>query len=79
MANRTLIVELLEEDPKVIDKLSKKKKRAAKLQEYKDFITFYNDMIKDAVSKYWTFNENIEYRSATEVEKNRIINNKNKT
>ncbi len=67
MAKRTLVVELLEEDPKVIEKLSKKKKRPEKLQKYKDFIALYNEMIQDAVSKYWTFNENIEYLSAMEV------------
>ncbi|MFY7879027.1 MAG: hypothetical protein ACOVP6_03075 [Lacibacter sp.] len=69
MAKRTLVVELLEENKGVIEKLSKKEKTAKELQDYKSFITDYNRMIQDAVSKYWKYNATIEYKTGSEVSK----------
>lgn len=68
MLKRPLIVELQEESPKVIEKLSKNEKKADQLRDYKAFISEYNAMIREAVEKYWTINENIEYKNHTEVE-----------
>jgi hypothetical protein len=67
MAKRTLVVELLEEEPEVIKRLSKKESRAKQLEEYKAFIVHYNELIKAAVPKYWTYNTSIEYKTSTEV------------
>jgi hypothetical protein len=68
MAKRTLIVEILEEDADVIKNLSKKEKRAKQLEEYKNFIKHYNEMIRAAVPKYWTYNATIEYKTTTQIE-----------
>lgn len=65
--DRTVIVEVKEEDPKVVAKLSKKDKNADRLQHYRDFISNSNDMLKKAVDKYWKFNTNIEYKTTTEL------------
>jgi hypothetical protein len=65
--DRTVIVEVKEEDPKVVAKLSKKDKNADRLQHYRDFISNSNDMLKKAVDKYWKFNANIEYKTTTEL------------
>ena len=67
LKTRTLIVELLEEDQKVIKKLDKPKK-ADELASYKKMIKLYNDEIVIYVKKYWTLNSNIEYKSQSEVE-----------
>jgi hypothetical protein len=67
MAKRTLLVEILEEDPDVIKRLSKKESRAKQLEEYKSFIVHYNELIRISVPKYWTYNTNIEYKTETEI------------
>ena len=59
MEKRTLIVELLETNPKLAATFTKKHKTEA-LQQYNNFIETYNADIKTAISKYWTFNKNIE-------------------
>jgi hypothetical protein len=74
MAKRPLLVELLEEDPEIIKNLSytalkKKAIRDSLVQEYKTFIFNYNKMIKSSVEKYWKYNEKVEYKTASEVNK----------
>src|SRR5262249_7194857 len=67
MAKRILVVQLMEEDPDVIKKLSKKEKTAQQLKEYKEFISDYNTLIQSAVPKYWKYNEKIEFKAESEV------------
>lgn len=69
MEKRTLVVQLMEEDPDVIKKLSKKEKRAGQLKEYKEFISDYNELIQLTVPKYWTYNQNIEFKTESDVKK----------
>lgn len=75
MSKRTLVVELLEEDKDYVAKLSKKEKNAKELQEYQDFISEYNKMIKEVVPKYWKYNAVIEYKTESEVRKLRDAKN----
>ena len=67
MAKRTLAVELLEEDEKHVEKLTKKKK-TDELKAYRKFITDYNTAIKSAVSKHFKLNEKVEYKTESEIE-----------
>lgn len=80
MKNRTLVVELLEEDEKHVAKLTKKSQRkekfAVQLKKYQDFIVEYNEMIQLVVPKYWSFNDKIEYKTSSEVKKIREAENK---
>ncbi|MEP7317399.1 MAG: hypothetical protein ABI921_01620 [Panacibacter sp.] len=66
-ASRTLIVEVLVESPKIIEKYSKKDKWADDLERYKSFISSYNSMMKEAVKNYWKYNSKIEYKTSPEV------------
>ena len=75
LKTRPLIVELLEEDEKILKKLDKPKK-AEELQSYKKMIKFYNDEIVIYAKKYWTLNKNIEFKKASEVESLKKANNK---
>jgi len=68
LQGRTVIVEVEEEDARVVAKLSKKEKDADRLQEYRDFIANNNTMLKNAVDKYWKFNSSIEYKTTTELQ-----------
>jgi hypothetical protein len=67
LKGRTLVVELMEEDQKVVDKLTKKNK-TDELNLYKNFISTYNADIKVAVDKYWTFNKKVEYKKKSELD-----------
>ena len=69
MAKRTLLVELMEENPKAIESLKKNPKKAKQLKDYRAFITEYNSMIRMAVGKYWKFNEKIDYKTESEIKK----------
>lgn len=68
LKNRTLAVELMEENEKVVAKLSKKEKTADQLEEYQSFIKKYNIMIKDALTNYWKINSRIEYKTKAEMD-----------
>jgi hypothetical protein len=65
--SKTVIVEMMEEDPKLVEKLSKKEKNADRLQHYRDFISSNNVMLKKAVDKYWKFNTDIQYKTTSEL------------
>ena len=67
LQGRKVIVEVKEEDQKMIDAINKNKKDAGGLQRYKDFIANNNKMLKAAVDKYWKFNSSIEYKTTTEL------------
>ncbi|ESU24652.1 hypothetical protein FEDK69T_05750 [Flavobacterium enshiense DK69] len=67
LKKRTLIVEVLEEDPKVLKKLDKPKK-AEELKEYQSFIKEFNEDFRIYAPKYWTLNSNIEYKTTTEID-----------
>jgi len=66
LKGRTMVVELFEEDQKVVDKLTKKNK-TDELAMYRNFISTYNADIKIAVDKYWTLNKKIEYKKKSEL------------
>ncbi|WP_300564994.1 hypothetical protein [Flavobacterium sp.] len=67
LKKRALLVELLEEDPKILKKLEKPK-NADKLVGYKNMIKYYNQEIQLYAKKYWTLNSSIEFKTATEIE-----------
>ena len=56
-SKRTLLVQILEEDPTVLKKLGKlysdKAQLEIKISQYQDLIKNHNDWIKQAVLKYW--------------------------
>ncbi|MBV1924524.1 MAG: hypothetical protein KUG68_10910 [Flavobacteriaceae bacterium] len=74
---RTLIVELLELDTKVVEKWEKKKSKAKKkdkidklqkkIDDYTVFITDYNTLVKKAVEEHWKENPTIIYKTTSEV------------
>jgi hypothetical protein len=66
LQSRTLIVEILEEDPKTIKKLDKPKKQK-ELSDYKLFIKQFNEEFKIYAAKYWKLNTKIEFKTQTEV------------
>jgi hypothetical protein len=76
--SRPLIVELLEEDPKIIAHFEKNaKKHPNGLEDYKSFIALYNENIKMAVGKFWTANKDIEYRTTSDI--HTLVKKKNTT
>ncbi|MBO9700367.1 MAG: hypothetical protein J7604_09180 [Sporocytophaga sp.] len=74
---RTLLVELIEEDPeemadlqKKIDKAKKQEKKDEAIKEKDDYLAYiksYNALIKPTVEKYWKFNKNIEFKKTSEI------------
>ncbi len=67
---RTLLVELLEEDPETIKKMEKKAdKKPEALGNYQQFISSYNASIEDIMKKYWKLNDTIEFRTTEEIRK----------
>lgn len=68
LKSRPLLVELLEENPKVLKKFEKPK-HADALKNYKNFIKFYNQEIVLYAKKYWTLNSSIEFKNESEIEK----------
>ncbi len=75
LKNRPLIVELLEEDEKVLRKLDKPK-RADELEAYKKMIKLYNEDIVVYAKKYWILNTNIEVKKQSEIESLKKTKNK---
>ena len=75
LKSRNLIVETLEENPKVLKDLEKPK-NAEKLIAYRRIIKLYNQDIISYAKKYWILNTNIEFKSESEVEKLKKENNK---
>ena len=71
LKERVLVVETLEEDTKIITKLSKKKDDS-KLIEYKQKIAEINEKLKEYVLKDWTLNKKIEFKTTTEIEALRL-------
>lgn len=68
MFNRKLVVELLEEDIKVVKHLEKaSKKHPEHLVDYRNFIARYNQYVKIVVDKFWTLNKPIEYKTKSEI------------
>ena len=72
---RTLLVQLLEEDEKIVKKLKSKKGNSSDnaeklLAQYKQLIDQHNEWIKSAVSKYWKANKaGIQFKTQDEIEK----------
>jgi hypothetical protein len=66
LQSRTLIVEILEENPKVLKKLDKPKKQK-ELSDYKLFIKQFNEEFKVYATKYWKLNSKIEFKTETEI------------
>jgi len=66
MARKTLVVELPEENAKVIDSFSKKT-AAADAAAYRASLASYREQIEPAIRKYWQYNKNIEFKTTSEV------------
>ncbi len=66
MAKKTLVVELPEENDKVIASFSKKTAEAD-LAAYRASLASYREQIEPAVCKYWSYNKNIEFKKTSEV------------
>lgn len=67
--NRPLLVEMLEENEKIIKHLEKlKKKHPEAVNDYRNFIKSYNDNMKTAVTKFWVLNKEIEYKPTSEID-----------
>ncbi len=64
MAKRPVLVELFEE--KIDDNGEK---------ESEPFVTYYNSMIKLVVGKYWKFNQDIQYKTTSEINKLKALKN----
>ncbi|MFM9987247.1 hypothetical protein [Flavobacterium sp.] len=67
LKTRSLIVELLEEDEKILKKLEKPK-YADDLKAYKNMIKLYNEEIVLYAKKYWILNTDFEFKTQSEVE-----------
>ncbi len=76
LKTRPLIIETLEEDPKILKKLSSPKK-AEELKDYINFIKEFNENFKTYVQKYWKLNSKFENKTITEV--NGLNKGKNNT
>lgn len=66
LARRTLVVELPEPNPKVIEGFPKKT-AAEDEAAYRASLESYRQQIEPAVKAYWKFNENIEYKTTSEI------------
>lgn len=65
---RTLIVEVLEENPKVIKQMEKvSKKYPNAITEYRSFIEKYNTYMKIALEKVWQLNKNVVFKNTSEI------------
>ncbi len=62
LKNSTLVVVLLEESSKYVDKLTKLHK-LAQVKAYQDAIKTYNDNIQEAAEKYLSLSAGIEYKT----------------
>lgn len=67
LKKRILVVEILEPNPKTIEKLQKKKKQPELLKDYENFFSNYNELIKKVVPQYWKLNEKIEFKTTSEI------------
>ncbi|MBI2969021.1 MAG: hypothetical protein HYY40_14560 [Bacteroidetes bacterium] len=72
---RKLAVELLDEDPKKIEKLKKENNPDA-IERYKCKIERYNTLLKWAIEKYWKLNKVIEFKTESEIKKIRKASDK---
>ncbi len=71
---RVLVVQLEDENPKKVKKL--KKKGGEELKRYRESISEQNEKLKELIPKYWPFDNKIEFKKTSEVEK--IVKNKDK-
>ncbi len=67
LRNRTLLVEIQEEEESIVAELKKNPKKTKQLTNYKKGIVDFNDNIKQTIQKYWTFNKQIEYKTKGEI------------
>lgn len=66
LAKRPLLVEIVQENPKTLKKLSSDKKKE-ELKAYRDFIASYNTQMKIMINKYWTMNTKIDFKTTEEI------------
>jgi hypothetical protein len=66
LGNRILVVELPEENPKVIEEFPKKK-AAQKTEAYRASLASYREQIEPAVRAHWKFNEQIEFMTTSQI------------
>jgi hypothetical protein len=74
LIGKPLLVELLQEDPLIIDKLTKKGKKQ-ELLNYQQFIDDYNYALQRAVRKFWKLNAVIGFRTSKQVKQ--LLEDKN--
>ncbi|MBL4735622.1 MAG: hypothetical protein JKY18_09860 [Flavobacteriales bacterium] len=66
--SRTLIVELDEEDPKEIKRLTRKEKKNPGVTAiYRNNIKLHNEALQEYLPKYWKLHDKIEFRKPAEV------------
>ncbi|HEX8549345.1 MAG TPA: hypothetical protein VF691_20455 [Cytophagaceae bacterium] len=66
--DRTLVIEVLEESPKILKQMEKAtKKYPNAITEYKSFLDKYNKYMKIALEKVWTLNKNVVFKTTSEV------------
>lgn len=66
---RPLLVEMLEENEKIIKHLQKNiKKHPEAVNDYKFFIKNYNYNMRTAVSKFWILNKEIDYKTTSQID-----------
>jgi len=68
MAEKILVVELPEENPKVIEEFSRKT-ATADAAAYKAGLESYREAIEPAIRAHWKFNEQIEFKTTSEIVK----------
>ncbi len=64
--NRTLVVQLKEEDPKEVEKLQKK--GLEEVEQYKNSVKEFNQRIQNLIPLYWPFKTKIEFKSKADVD-----------
>jgi hypothetical protein len=66
---RPLLVEVLEENEKIVRHLEKNaKKHPGAVEDYRNFIKLYNECLKTAVNKFWVLNKEIEYKTTSQID-----------
>ena len=66
---RPLLVEMLEENEKIVKHLEKiAKKHPSAVNDYRSFIQNYNKNMRTAVAKFWVLNKDIEFMTTSKID-----------
>jgi hypothetical protein len=66
LSKRILVVEMPEENPKVIETLTKQED-TVELRAYREEMQTYRELIEDAIAENWKYNEEIEFKTTSEI------------